>query len=548
MARHLDRRIKLSKNLYKIISFLFRLPGESKITTLKDIKRSTGISESTIKRAVTKLIEQGYILSKKRCWHEDYQGIEYVLNEELCKKSDVKTPEVLHPERIKHYTEGQNNISYPVLKANKLLEARYKLAVQEKRILLDMISKIQKDDDDFCVYRFDTKYLAELTGIKLDGLYSELKLITKRMLKKTLEIQEPEGLLQVNWLTSAKYNDKKGYVELAFSVELRPYLLGLSQLYKSYKLKNVIHLNSFYSIRIYELLKQYESTKQKSRTFKIDDFRAILKIPAGYKYSNIKSLIIKAQEELAEKTDILFTFTEKKRKQRVDSITFYIENNNEIAHKEKVREEESELKYTFEKKNVKTDPDLEVLLNIVPKQHRQKKSIKNLIVKLLKKYDIEHIKRNIEYTVDQLKDQRKFRAFLEKSVEDDWGLGYYEDKKQDEIEKEKIKEKQNIINQKRAEEERKSRLQQKFKEYQRNKVEEILNNLSKDEEEKLLKEFEEDLVKKGNNFILNHFKAKGLRGMGVMTAYHFFIVEKYLKPEDKNFENFAKTIQGDLRK
>jgi plasmid replication initiation protein len=52
-----------------------------------------------------------------------------------------------------------------VVQSNKLIEARYRLSVEEQKIVKILISQIRKDDKDFQDYEFRIKDLAELLGL-----------------------------------------------------------------------------------------------------------------------------------------------------------------------------------------------------------------------------------------------------------------------------------------------------------------------------------------------------------------------------------------------
>jgi plasmid replication initiation protein len=140
----------------------------------------------------------------------------------------------------------------------------------------------------------------------------------------------------------------------------------------TYQLKNVIRLNSIYSIRLYELLKQYE--KIGYRSFEIDTFRDILQISKGYRYNNIKNLILKSQKELSEKTDLSFTFKESKQSRKVVSITFYIEEKKQQVRLDEVITENQKLENVSSKLTENYDLNLYLLLNSIPEQHRKKKA------------------------------------------------------------------------------------------------------------------------------------------------------------------------------
>ncbi|MGR5897571.1 hypothetical protein ACT7C8_01455 [Bacillus cereus] len=76
-------------------------------------------------------------------------------------------------------------------------------------------------------------------------------------------------------------------------------------------------LKSIYSIRIYELLKQYENLKE--RTLSLETLRYYVDAIKIYpNYANFKQRILKpVQKELKNNTDISFEFTEIKRTQSI---------------------------------------------------------------------------------------------------------------------------------------------------------------------------------------------------------------------------------------
>jgi hypothetical protein len=127
---------------------------------------------------------------------------------------------------------------------------------------------------------------------------------------------------------SFKDDSEANYLQVTIHPKLRPYLLELRQKYLVYDIRNVLRLTSVYSVRIYELLKQYEKIGR--RSFDIENLKQILGIlPEEYKlYGHFKDkVILKAQADLLAETDILFDYEEKKEGKKVVSITFFIRAN-----------------------------------------------------------------------------------------------------------------------------------------------------------------------------------------------------------------------------
>jgi hypothetical protein len=221
-----------------------------------------------------------------------------------------------------------------VTQANKLIEASYTMTLEEKRVVLLMVSLVRKDDQDFQTYRIPITDIRDYLGLRTNKLYDDIKRVADSLLSRVLHIAEEDGgWLKVGWVASARYVPKgrKGAemacLDLSFSPEMKPYLLELKSHFANYMLQNVAELRSFYSIRLYELLKSRR--RLQSFTLAVADLRRMLKAEA--KYANHKDfrtrVILTAQSELAGKTDIAFEFEEARRGRKVMAITFTMRDN-----------------------------------------------------------------------------------------------------------------------------------------------------------------------------------------------------------------------------
>ncbi|MBG9615448.1 replication initiation protein [Bacillus cereus] len=218
-----------------------------------------------------------------------------------------------------------------VSKSNVLIEASSRLNLIEQKILLCLASNIEPADRDFKIYTFPIKQFHELLGLNGATKYTELSGITKDLLSKVIEIRTKEGLMQLSWVSSVIYNKNKGTMDIRFDPLLKPFLLELSSQFTSYRLGNVMQLKSTYSIRIYELLKQYEDLKE--RVIYLDDLRYYLDALNIYpKYANFKQRVLNvSQQELKLKTDIFFEFEEIKLGRKVQKIKFIIKSKKSVS-------------------------------------------------------------------------------------------------------------------------------------------------------------------------------------------------------------------------
>lgn len=225
-----------------------------------------------------------------------------------------------------------------VVKANSIIEAKYKLTQIEQKLILIIASMIHQEDDNLKFYRMNAKDLLRVLDIdksKYGSAYEKLKQAIFRIRKRGLAILKPDGgYLVINWVASAEYYPKEGIIEFEFSSKLKPYLLQLKKSFTAYRLKNVVQLKSSYSIRIYELLKQYEKIGR--RKFELEDLQGKLGvvvwddenkniIERKYpKYNDFKRKVIEvALKELPEKSDIAFDYREIKTGRKVTSLEFY---------------------------------------------------------------------------------------------------------------------------------------------------------------------------------------------------------------------------------
>ena len=299
-----------------------------------------------------------------------------------------------------------------VAKDNNLVEAKYRLSIQEQRLIAIMVSDIKPDDKDFKTYRYKIKDILSWIGIEDGGYYKKLRAITRRLISRCITIYDPknETIFQTSWLAGAKYHVKKGYIDLSFHPDLKPYLLQLQKCFTQYALKNVLELKSKYAFRLYELCKQYQSVGK--RKFKVDELRELLGLEKNElkQWVHFRTRVLEiAQREINKNTDIKIKYEFEKWGRKIEYIIIHIKS------KDKANEiEDKELKGRYTE-----------LLKMVIKDYRDKKTIQNAIIKYLKKKGFDYVKRNIEYANE--KAEKNYRSFLIQSLKEDWALGWWED-------------------------------------------------------------------------------------------------------------------------
>lgn len=328
-----------------------------------------------------------------------------------------------------------------VRKSNSLIEASYKLSTVEQKTILFLASTIKLEDEDFKSYPIRLKEFQNFIG-NSSVHYDRVEDLILGLKEKNLKIIYPNDqgknvILNVSWLSSSEYVEGSGTINLCFDPKLKPFLLQLKSRFTNYRLKNVVQLRSQFSIRIYELLKQYE--KVGHRLFNVSDLRTILGVEEGqYKlYADFKrKVILVAQEELAKKTDVSFSFEEIKIGHGVGQIRFYIKSKSlikaQIANAETLLVDP--MPHTLEPER---NEDLEKLVALLPPEYRAKETLRKLLKTWLEKQDVDYVARNIEYANEgsnavkpgvKLGKGSNYRVYLSKALAGDFGLPRKEDK------------------------------------------------------------------------------------------------------------------------
>jgi plasmid replication initiation protein len=222
-----------------------------------------------------------------------------------------------------------------VVQHNALTEARYKLSLQEKRVILWLLTRIKPTDEDFKLHRLEITEFSKMTGLEVDNQYSKLQEVTLSLMKRVLKIHkvQTKSILQIAWLSYAEYHLTKGYIELRFDPALKPYLLQLKSHFTKLSIGDMMQLTSTYAIRFYELLKQYETIGK--REISIKDLREYCGIAEKEykKYNDFKKDVLeRAKKEINEKTDIVIDYKELKQSRKIAAIEWIIKKKD--PHKE----------------------------------------------------------------------------------------------------------------------------------------------------------------------------------------------------------------------
>ena len=211
-----------------------------------------------------------------------------------------------------------------VTKHNDLIEASYRLKLEEQRLLLACIAQLdsRENADIPDTITVTAKEYADIFGIHLRHSYQQLKDSANSLYERDIKIKSLNTRKRQRWVYSISYNDSAGSVSLSFAPNLKPYLCQLNGYFKSYQIKNIGSLKSVHSIRLYELLNQWKETG--TRFIRLNDFKDMLQLSDKYSlYADLrKSVIEPAIKELNQKTDFNVSFEPEKDGRKVVKLVF----------------------------------------------------------------------------------------------------------------------------------------------------------------------------------------------------------------------------------
>ncbi len=211
-----------------------------------------------------------------------------------------------------------------VTQSNHLAEASYRLRLDEKRLILAAISKIDSRNQVPNEISITAKEFGDLFDIDATNAYRQLENATDQLYERDIRITEPEKQRRrrMRWVQTVTYEDGQGMVRLEFTERVKPYLGQLKSHFTSYKLIEVKHFSSGHSIRLYELLMQFKKTGV--REVEVSWMRDYFGVDDKYKlFADFRKRVIQpAVKEVNTKSNIEVEWTPIKRGRIIHKIRF----------------------------------------------------------------------------------------------------------------------------------------------------------------------------------------------------------------------------------
>jgi plasmid replication initiation protein len=222
-----------------------------------------------------------------------------------------------------------------VVKSNRLIEASYRLGLNEQRIILYAICRCREEQkglfpDQPIVITADA-FAKHFPSIDKGHVYHQLKEAMDALYDRSVTLHETDedtGLPQVSktrWISKASYIDGAGRIKVVFTPDVIKYITRLEKEFTSYQLEKVGNMTSAYAVRVYELLAQQRDIG--SRTLSLVALREALGIePDEYKLTSnfIRKVLDVSVEQINTHSDLTVKYEPKKTGRAISDFVFKI--------------------------------------------------------------------------------------------------------------------------------------------------------------------------------------------------------------------------------
>lgn len=230
--------------------------------------------------------------------------------------------------------------NYSVTQANELVRSKQdELTILEAKLVRLAIAQVLKDDTDLKTYTCNAAKLAELLGITRQAIYNkiynkDLEKISDSLMRKQIKIRKKgpksskDNYKSFHWVEYAEYKDGNFIIKL--SEYLKPYLVGLNELFTSYPYEEILKLPTNYAIRLYELLCSYSSIASQNEkneiVLDIDFLRDYFNCNDKYPQTGdfIKRVIHAGREDIVNNTNLPCDYFPIKERNRITKVRFVI--------------------------------------------------------------------------------------------------------------------------------------------------------------------------------------------------------------------------------
>jgi plasmid replication initiation protein len=226
-----------------------------------------------------------------------------------------------------------------VVKSNRLIEASYRLGMNEQRIILYAICRCREEQKglfpDLPVTITADAFVKQFPSVDKSNVYSQLKEAMNSLYNRSVMIHDIDPatkkarVRETRWISEKAYIDGAGHVQIVFTPEVIKYMTRLEVEFTSYQLEKVGNMTSAYAVRIYELLAQHRDIG--NRTLNMAWLRETLQIaPEEYKLTTnfIRKVIEVAVDQINKHSDLAVSYKSVKTSRAITDFAFKIKSKD----------------------------------------------------------------------------------------------------------------------------------------------------------------------------------------------------------------------------
>jgi len=229
-----------------------------------------------------------------------------------------------------------------VVKSNRLVEASYRLTLNEQRIILYAICRAREEQKGLFpnapVVIAAEAFTKQFPSVDKTNVYHQLREAMDALYDRSVTLYETdedtghEQVSKTRWISKASYVDGAGRIKVVFTSDVIKYINRLEGSFTSYELEKVGNMTSANAIRVYEMLAQYRDIGK--RTISLKDLREMLQIGDDeYKLTaDFKKWVIEsAVTQVNKHSDLKVSYASVKTGRAITDFAFKIEDKVKAA-------------------------------------------------------------------------------------------------------------------------------------------------------------------------------------------------------------------------
>lgn len=228
---------------------------------------------------------------------------------------------------------------------NIVARASHELKLGEKRLIcsalasLDSLSARRLFDANvkhgFSVKVTAVDYAAQF-NLDESTAYTQMKEACDLLFERHIRYEEKgrRGVIvnKIRWVSQAKYAKGDGFVELFFTHQVAPHVLGLRSNFTTYKLKHAAGLDTTYAWKLYECLMSWK--KQGRYSVSVEEFQRVMEVPESSKksFAHLRVNVIEPSiKSITARTNLIVQYTPIKGGRKVVGLEFRFMENPQLS-------------------------------------------------------------------------------------------------------------------------------------------------------------------------------------------------------------------------